>query len=153
MSRLEKMANIAKDQALLSNLRFRHGALLTKGSKILAKGFNTSRSSFMFSNQTCLHAEMSVIYYYLMSILHIKLNLNKKKYIPELSKCTIWVVRLSSNNDLVDSKPCKICLDTMKKIGIKKIGYSDTNGNIILTNINKLSSDHQSDAQLSYNHL
>ena len=41
----------------------------------------------------------------------------------------------------------------MKQIGIKKIGYSDNNGKIILININKLTSDHQSDAQKSYNHL
>lgn len=151
MTRLEKMANLAKEQAQLSQLKFKHGAILTKGSKILAKGFNTSRSSFMHINQTCLHAEMSVICYYVMNILHTKCKLNKK--IDRLAKCILWVVRVSSDDKLVDSKPCCNCLIKLKKIGIKKIGYSDSNGNIVLKNTKEMFSTHESVAQTSYNHL
>ena len=151
MCRNDKMIEYAMKQALKSNLKFQHGAILSKGGKILASGFNKSRSSFMNITQTCLHAEMDVINKYYNTVVHKKLNLKKKQNISELSKCILWVIRLSANNELVSSKPCNVCINNIKKIGVKKIGYSDENGNIIIENTKDISNNHISEAQKKYN--
>lgn len=41
------------------------------------------------------------------------------------------VVRISKDNTLLDSKPCKMCLNMIKKAKIKTIYYSDSLGNIV----------------------
>ena len=41
-----------------------------------------------------------------------------------------------------NSKPCKHCCEYMKNLGIKKIIYSDDNGNMIREKISELSSNH-----------
>ena len=46
MCRSNKMIKHAKKQAMKSNLNYQHGAILSKGGKILASGYNKSRSSF-----------------------------------------------------------------------------------------------------------
>jgi deoxycytidylate deaminase len=44
---------------------------------------------------------------------------------------TIVVIKLSVNNTLGNSKPCVNCLNKLKKLNIKRIYYSDANGNIV----------------------
>ena len=151
MCRANKMIEQAKKQALKSNLNYQHGAILSKGGKILASGYNKSRSSFMNITQTCLHAEMDVINKYCSVIMNKKLNLKKKQEILGLSKCILWVIRLSANNELVSSKPCGVCIKNLKKFGIKKIGYSNDYGEIIIENTKYISNNHMSNAQKDYN--
>lgn len=147
MTRFVKMANYASKQAEQSTLKYQHGAILTKGSKILATGYNKSRSKFLNTIQTCTHAEMDVILNYFNSI-GIKQNIKKNH---KLSKCILWVVRLSRDGKLTDSKPCCICLNYLKNIGIKKIGYSNSNGDIIISKTQYIHNDHVSYAQTCYN--
>ena len=151
MCRSNKMIEHAKKQAMKSNLNYQHGAILSKGGKILASGHNKSRSSFMNTTQTCLHAEMDVINKYFSIIKNKKLNLKKKQNITALSKCILWVIRLSANNELVSSKPCGICMKNIKKLGIKKIGYSNDYGEIIIENTKYCTSNYMSNAQKKYN--
>ena len=151
MCRNIKMGNYAKKQAMKSQLRFPHGAILSKGGKIMVSGFNKSRSSFMNTNQTCLHAEMDVINKYCSVIMKKKLNLKKKQEILGLSKCILWVIRLSANNELCSSKPCGVCMKNIKELGIKKIGYSNDYGEIIIENTKYCTSNHMSNAQKDYN--
>ena len=145
------MVNYAKTQAMKSNLNYQHGAILSKGGKILASGFNKSRSSFMNTTQTCLHAEMDVINKYCSVIMNKKLNLKKNQDKLGLSKCILWVIRLSANDEVVSSKPCNVCIKNLKKLGIKKIGYSNDYGEIIIENTKYISNNHMSNAQKDYN--
>ena len=144
----QRILNIAAQQAEQSKMIFRHGAVLTKSSKILARGYNSPRSHFMKMNNTCLHAEMDTILGYCSNILHINLDTRKKHiYVPQLKKCTLWVVRISKNNTFTESKPCCDCLAFIKRVGIKRIGYTTSDGCLKIENTSKISSTHLSHAQ------
>jgi len=95
-----------------------------------------------------LHAEINAIYTYLLSDYNIRLSilnnrinvgsmslLNKIRNI--LSNKTITVVR-EDKGRLRNSKPCSHCVNYMLQLGIKKVEYSDDNGNIIRCNIENL---------------
>jgi len=68
---------------------------------------------------------------------------NKQK----LEAINLLVIRLTSKNKIQSSKPCYNCIETMKILPQKKgykienIYYSDADGNIIKTNLNKLDSE------------
>ena len=59
MSRIERFRSAAIEQALLSESKFKHGAIVTKGNKIYASGFNNPRTSFLNKKDCCQHAEMA----------------------------------------------------------------------------------------------
>jgi len=63
------------------------------------------------------------------------------KIIRHLNKSSIVVIR-HKNGKLTMSKPCKNCISFMKTLGIKKIYYSNENGNIIVENIKKIKTTH-----------
>jgi len=88
-----------------------------------------------------LHAEINAIYKYLLSSYNIRLSimnnrinvgsmslLNKIRNI--LANKTITVVR-EYNGRLRNSKPCSHCAKYMLQLGIKRVEYSDDNGNIV----------------------
>ena len=149
MAKILKIKNIIIAQAEQSDINFQHGSVLTKGSKILAKGYNKSRSKFMNVIHTCIHAEMDVIHTYISTILHKSVNFKKKDIIiPELSKCTLWVGRISKCGKLTESKPCLLCINYLRKIGIKKIGYSTNTGTICIEKTADMKTTHVTDAQM-----
>jgi deoxycytidylate deaminase len=143
-----RIIDAAIEQAEQSSMFYKHGAIITKSSKILSRGFNNPRSHFMSINSTCLHAEMDVILSYCTNILHINIDHRRKNiYVPQLSKCILWVVRVSKTNTLTESKPCSDCLSFIKRIGVKKIAYTNKEGNLVLQNTKNISSTHLSHAQ------
>ena len=154
MSRQNKIINSAMEQALLSNMPFKQGAILSKGSKIIVKGYNRNRSKYMNVSYTSIHAEMDVIKQYCENILHLNVDLRSNTIkIPKINRYILWVVRIDKHNKLTYSKPCSNCLGLLKKIGIKKIGYSDKNGNIVIENTQKIFTNYLSSAQKKYNLL
>lgn len=149
MAKIIKISNLILEQAKQSDINFQHGAILTKGSKILAKGYNKPRSKFMNTFHTCIHAEIDVLHTYITTILHKSINLKKKNIIiPELSKCTLWVGRVLKDGSLTDSKPCCYCINYLRKVGLKKIGYSTKNGTIKVEKIIDIRSNYISNAQM-----
>ena len=72
----------------------------------------------------------------------IPLRKKKKK-----DSINLLVIRWSTKNKLQSSKPCSNCIETMKTLPQKKvykienIYYSDEEGNIIKTTLNKLDSE------------
>ena len=55
-------------------------------------------------------------------------------------KLSMFIIRVNSFGELIESAPCKTCIDLMKAINISKIYYSNSSGNITCSNINNLSS-------------
>lgn len=64
------------------------------------------------------HAEENVLYNFYK---------NNRNY-RVTRRLVLIVIRVNSNNKLINSKPCSHCLEMMKYYGIKKVIYSDTNG-------------------------
>lgn len=48
----------------------------------------------------------------------------KKGYQQKLPKMDIFVIRLDSNDNLVNSRPCHNCLSMMKAVNIQRVFYS-----------------------------
>ena len=153
MCRSQKIISLAVDQAYNSNMNIRHGAVITKGNKIICKGHNTSRSQIKSLNnlELCSHAEMNVarILYntYIFKKERSKNGKHPKKI--NLKKYIIWVARISHGNqgDVLYSAPCSKCIDSIKKMGFQKLGFSLSKYETKVVNINNFSNDHLSDAQ------
>ena len=98
---------------------YRHGAVLVKGNKVRSVSFNKDNyCSFghrFRRNQeghATLHAELGAI-------------LGLGRDITE--GATIYVARVGKLNDYRLSKPCEMCHETMKYVGIKRVVYTINN--------------------------
>ena len=92
-----------------SQHRFKIGAVIAKGKRILARAHNTRKTHPKFGSgeYSTLHAESHAIYKAIRQGINIKGS-------------TIYVYR--HNNNL--AKPCECCMCLIKKYGIKEIVYS-----------------------------
>jgi len=61
MTRWTKLRNVATQEAMKSNCTYKHGAIIMKGGKVVAKGHNTYRTKFLDKLDYCQHAEMSAV--------------------------------------------------------------------------------------------
>lgn len=107
---------------------------ILKKANILSFGFN--RMGSLNGKEAGIHAEHDAIN---------KLKpLDRKK---KLEPINLLVIRFSKNNKLQNSKPCAICIQTMKTLPQKKgymirnVYYSDDNGEIIKSNLKNLENE------------
>lgn len=106
--------------AMKSNFRSKHGAVIVYDGHIIGSGFNVNIQHPMIAQYNefkTLHAEM-------VAILRVK---NKKL----IKKSTLYVTRLTKDNESRMSKPCVVCMKLIKSFGVKEICYSDCYGNWI----------------------
>lgn len=95
------------------------GAVVFSGKRILGSGHNGIRSTSTIHNKyknyiNSLHAEQDALR-----------NLNWTK----LKGSSILILRTSKTlNVLGNAKPCPMCLELLKHIGIRNIYYSDADG-------------------------
>ena len=105
-----------------------------KKTKLLSFGVNQSPNSDYITPG--IHAEQDAIN-----------KLKPLKYKKNLESINILVIRLSSKNKLQSSKPCANCIESMKNNPTKKgykiqnVYYSDSEGNIIKTNLVSLDNE------------
>ena len=104
-----------------SNYRFKIGAVVFKGSRILSSGHNEIRSSSIPSKHklynNSVHAEQAAL---------LGTDWNK------LKGCSILVMRCSkTKGNLSNAKPCPLCQKLLAHIGIRNIYYSNEMGEIV----------------------
>ena len=132
------LSNIAIDIALQSNQHYKLGCLIIKNGKVVCKNFNDKRSRINKKNFVCIHAEVNSIHNLL------KIEKNQRK----LKNYTLLVLRIGKdkNGDIAlrNAKPCKFCTESIKKIGLKKIIYSNDDGNLEKVKLNELESNYVS---------
>lgn len=131
--------NLLKKIASSSNIYYKHAAALIDGDRIYSAGANqyvkTMQVRLKNSNEIqthfrTIHAEISVF-----------LKVPKK-----IAKgLDILVIRINKNFALKNSRPCNHCIDKLRKIGIRKVYYSNENGNIVGEFINDMEKLHVSD--------
>lgn len=95
---------------------FRHGALLVKGGTVLNWSANHNkihRWAQRFRNYGCghatHHAELGAI-----------LGMSRDK----TKGSDVYVIRLSKSGKLMLSKPCQMCEDLLRYVGVKRVFYS-----------------------------
>jgi len=100
-----------------ATFRSKHGAVIVYDGHIIGSGFNVNIQHpiiAQYNEFKTLHAEM-------VAILRVK---NKKL----LKRSTLYVTRLTKDNESQMSKPCPICMKLIKSFGISEICYSVSDG-------------------------
>jgi deoxycytidylate deaminase len=119
---------------------FCHVAVLIKAGKVISCGYNSMRGNIS------LHAERDAIYKYL-SIIGISLSLNNtrcmKKIQRTMSSISILVIRWKGDAFRY-SKPCSCCVSILKTVGIRKVYYSNNEGDIEIDKTDEICTNHLS---------
>jgi deoxycytidylate deaminase len=120
------MLSLLKECAKTSNVvSSKHASALIFSKNNYLMYSNIHRSYIDGNVINTLHAEANC----LQKLLKLR---NKNKCLSNNSVCkTIIVIKLANGNTLGNSKPCINCLNKLKKLNIKRIFYSDKNGNIV----------------------
>ena len=144
MCRKHKFASLAYDQALKSQMNSKHGAIITKGSKCIVSSMNNgNRTSALGQIHRSVHAEIAVATKLINQFIRKKTR-NRNEYKNYLKKYTIWVVRAPNykqeqlKGHYCNSLPCRMCINKLMSLGFNKIGYSDINGEMIVTTLDKI---------------
>lgn len=105
--------NRALKIASQSTCRKKHGVVVAKGRRVLAVAVNSYRNSprliGLEQDQRSYHAEINAL---------------KQLDSSDLSKCTLYSVRVSASGEAVMAKPCPPCMLAIKEAGIKEIIWS-----------------------------
>ena len=106
-------------EALLSTCKLKVGAVLFKGKRILSSGHNKNTYSKIYPKYqdylNSVHAEQDAV-----------LGLNWKS----IYGCNLIVLRINKSGKLSESRPCDKCYALLKHIGIKRVYYSVSSGEI-----------------------
>ena len=114
---------IASKEAVKSKHKHRLGAVIAKGHRILATGFNQIRPSAQTRTPT-LHAEGAAI-----------LKLLKEKRLSDLAGSEMYITRFTKGGAVGLSKPCAACMDLIRSVGIRKIHYTTNDGGTLSESI------------------
>lgn len=116
-------------KAETSSIIHKHSACLIYKNEFIA----ICKNEIIQENNISLHAEINTIKHFLQ----------KYKYKKLLKNLHLIVIRVSKTKQLVNSKPCKNCVKTMKSLGIEKVTYSIEN-KIITQYIEEIITEHLS---------
>ena len=92
--------------------KFRLGAILVHKNSIVSVGMNSYKTHPLMAARTewpFLHAEQNAI---------IRAGLDNCEGLD------LYIARVLKNNTLALSKPCKVCIELIKDVGIRNIYYS-----------------------------
>ena len=112
----ERFLTIAINLARSSNAgRYRHGAVVVKGGRILSTGINKVRN----------HPDVLSSKEEVKSESHIHAEIDAIRKVSNLDGAKIYVARLNKNGTSVGlSRPCDSCYDKIVEVGITKIIYT-----------------------------
>ena len=104
------MIHIAKKASEKSKERFKMGAVITRGNRVLAHGYNINKTHPKYGSgeYKTVHAESSAICKCIRQGI-------------KLEGASIWVYR--RNEQL--AKPCPCCMELIRSVGIKNVYYTD----------------------------
>jgi len=131
-----RFASIALDEAAKSTLLMQHGCIAVLSGKVIAKGCNNIRS----------HSKDGLLNYRKCCSAHAEICVLHKLCITELppkivQKIVLYIVRRSRSGGMVESAPCFHCTIRMKKLNIKAIVYSNSDGELEKRRMNEYDSN------------
>jgi deoxycytidylate deaminase len=155
------------------DMKWRHIAALVINHKIVSIGSCNHRTRVGDQNMPSIHAELHAIMLYVGShnIKNLYYNNNKKKknnkrynicnsknkkyekMLRSLQNAEIIVVRKPNSPHIdhyLESRPCNECVKMMKKLGIKKVHYSNEDGKMITEKVKVMDYKHNTPGNVRY---
>lgn len=110
-----KFFNLAKKVSKKSISKHQLGCVIVDKNKVITTGFNDTIRTHPKTPDPyqTLHAEISAV-----------LGVPKHK----LKGCTAYVYRETKDGNPANSKPCETCEEVLRKMGIKRVYYTDSDG-------------------------
>lgn len=116
MKRHENLIKRAVRVAHNSTYRWKHGAVVAKGNKVLGWAPNKFRNAPLVDEKNVSdHAERAT----LRELLKTR---------EDLRGCTIYIARINRAGDTAMSRPCPDCMKAIIDAGIKEIVYTNEVG-------------------------
>jgi len=113
-NRDKQYLKLAKNAALSSKERRKHGAVIIKSNRVLSIGVNKFRNHPDIIPESLVKTSCSV---------HAEVDaLNK---IKDARGATIYVARINNFGKSMLSRPCNNCYSAIRESGIKHIVYTD----------------------------
>lgn len=114
MNRIERGLRAAEEAAAISTQNFRVGAAIYNGNRLISIGWNSRKTApDVFSIFRWHHAETAAL-----------VGTNK----VDLSRSTIYVVRLTKRNLRRMARPCKGCREALRAAGVRRAVFTNRNG-------------------------
>ncbi len=123
------------DAAHKSTINYKLAAAIIKGGKLITKPcINTDRSHYRGCHNFSLHAEANAILnLYGKDLTYIQ---NSKNFnVKNQKKGDLLVIRINNNGNLCNSRPCINCLKMMKDVKIKKVYYTNNDGELVVEQV------------------
>jgi deoxycytidylate deaminase len=128
MSKINRIINQIDTNNNYGDMKFKHvSGLIVKG-KLVSIGNNHFRNIVNNNIVPSIHAEIHALMKYLGSN-----NLNEYS-VKKLKKSEIVVIRISNDpniNHYLESRPCSECIKMLKRLNIKNVYYSNSDGKIV----------------------
>ncbi len=102
--------------------KLRHGAVLVKGGSVINVSFNKDNFSSIGSRFRAPHRGHATAHAELGCVLGISRSAT--------SGADLYVCRINREGDFRYSKPCSMCHDVMKHVGIKRVYYTTNDGTV-----------------------
>lgn len=116
MKRHENLIRRAVKVAQCSTYRWKHGAVVAKGNKVLGFAPNKFRNAPLVDEHNVSdHAERATLR-----------ELLKNR--DDLRGCTIYISRINKTGETMMSRPCPDCMKAIIEAGIKEIVYTNEVG-------------------------
>jgi tRNA(Arg) A34 adenosine deaminase TadA len=123
MRRHENLIKRAVKVAGESTYRWKHGAVVAKGNKVLGFAPNKFRNAPAIDEHNVSdHAERAT----LRELLKVR---------DDLRGCTIYIARITKDGKTMMSRPCVDCMKAIIEAGIKEIVYTNDVGSYSLEQI------------------
>ena len=123
MKKTRRHISLAQQVAEQSDYgKFRHGAVLVKGSSVRNMACNKHRHCHFGKRFRQAHTGTATLHAELGVILGMDRSITRG--------ATVYVARVNKEGDPRMSKPCPMCENAMRHVGIKRVVYTNRNGRI-----------------------
>lgn len=119
--KIENHFRLARNMALKSPSKFRLGAVLVKGRRVLSAGFNQMNKTHTVMARFIKDRN------HLIGI-HAEIAATVGVAAADLDEATIIVYRVLANGKQALAKPCEMCQKYLFDIGVLKVYYSTVEG-------------------------
>jgi tRNA(Arg) A34 adenosine deaminase TadA len=124
MKRHDNLIRRAVRVAEQSTYRWKHGAVVAKGNKVLGFAPNKFRNApAVDEHNVSDHAERAT----LRELLKVR---------DDLRGCTIYIARINKDGKTMMSRPCEWCMWAIIAAGIKEIVYTNELGSYSVEKVN-----------------